>query len=137
MLANNPRPATFYAALAERLADRRKYHSAERAFLASIAADDNRADSRIGLGMLYMQIGREPEARDLFDAAFASDPFNVRAKNMRMVLKHMETYRPIESSHYTVLVDPTQDTLLGKYISKYLESIHVELVKSLVTSRPA
>ncbi len=33
-LAGNPRPATFYAALGERLADRRKYHSAERAFLA-------------------------------------------------------------------------------------------------------
>ena len=35
----NPRPATFFAALAERLADRRKYQSAERAFLAAIAAD--------------------------------------------------------------------------------------------------
>ena len=33
-ISNNPQPATFYAALAERLADRRKYHSAERAFLA-------------------------------------------------------------------------------------------------------
>ena len=129
-LANNPRPATFYAALAERLADRRKYHSAERAFLQSIAADDNRPDTRIGLGMLYMQIGREAEARDLFEAAFAADPFNVRAKNMRLILKHMETYRPTESEHYTVLADPNQDTLLAKYMAKYLESIHGELVKS-------
>ena len=129
-LANNPRPATFYAALAERLADRRKYHSAERAFLQSIAADDNRADSRIGLGMLYMQIGREAEARDLFEAAFAADPFNVRAKNMRLILKHMEAYRSLESEHYTVLADPGQDTLLAKYMAKYLESIHGELVKS-------
>ena len=31
---------------------------------------DNRPDTRIGLGMLYMQVGREPEARDLFEAAF-------------------------------------------------------------------
>ena len=129
-LANNPRPATFYAALAERLADRRKYHSAERAFLQSIAADDNRPDSRIGLGMLYMQIGREAEARDLFEAAFAADPFNVRAKNMRLILKHMETYRTTDSEHYTVLADPTQDTLLARYMARYLESIHGELVKS-------
>ncbi|WP_435010843.1 tetratricopeptide repeat protein [Tundrisphaera lichenicola] len=129
-LSYNPRPATFYAALAERLADRRKYHSAERAFLASIVADPDRADTRIGLGMLYMQIGREAEARDLFEAAFASDPFNVRANNMRLILKHMATYKPIDSEHYTVLVDPTQDKLLGKYISRYLESIHGELVKS-------
>jgi len=129
-LANNPRPATFYAALAERLADRRKYHSAERAFLQGIAADPDRADTRIGLGMLYMQVGREAEARDLFDAAFASDPFNVRASNMRLILKHMESYRAIESEHYTVLVDPTQDNLLAKYMARYLESIHGELVKS-------
>ena len=38
-LANNSQPATFYAALGERLADRRKYHSAERAFLLAAAAD--------------------------------------------------------------------------------------------------
>ncbi len=93
VLANNPRPATFYAALAERLADRRKYQSAERAFLAAIAADPDRADTRIGLGMLYMQIGREGEARDLFDAAFAADPFNIRADNMRKILKHMSGYK--------------------------------------------
>ncbi len=129
-LAHNPRPATFYAALAERLADRRKYQSAERAFLQSIAADENRPDTRIGLGMLYMQVGREAEARDLFDAAFAADPFNVRAKNMRLILKHMETYRPVETEHYTVLVDPAQDAILARYMAKYLESIHGGLVKS-------
>ena len=66
-LANNPRPATFYAALGERLADRRKYHSAERAFLMACAADPTRADAPIGLGMLYMQVGRETEAKSLFE----------------------------------------------------------------------
>ncbi len=128
-LANNPKPATFYAALAERLADRRKYHSAERAFLLAAQADPKRADVKIGLGMLYMQIGREPEARDLFDIAFEADPFNVRAKNMIKVLNHMAGYRPVNSAHYNVLVDPSQDMLLGKYMAKYLESIHGELTE--------
>jgi tetratricopeptide (TPR) repeat protein len=127
-LANNPRPATFYAALGERLADRRKYHSAERAFLLAAAADPHRADAPIGLGMLYMQIGRETEARDIFATAFAADPFNVRANNQVEVLKQLATYRPIESEHFSVLVDPGQDTLLGKYMSRYLESIYPELV---------
>ncbi len=127
-LNNNPRPATFYAALAERLADRRKYHSAERAFLQAIAADPGRADTRIGLGMLYMQIGREAEARDLFEAAFEADPLNVRAENMRKILRHMAAYRSVDSEHYSVLLDPAQDNLLGKYMARYLESIHAELV---------
>jgi tetratricopeptide (TPR) repeat protein len=126
-LGNNPRPATFYAALGERLADRRKYHSAERAFLLGAAADPTRADAPIGLGMLYMQVGRETEAKSLFDSAFAADPFNVRANNMIEVLRHMAPYAPVESKHYSVLVDPTQDELLGRYMSRYLESIHATL----------
>ncbi len=128
-LAANPRPAVFYFWLGERLADRRKYHSAERAFLLSLVADPGRADASIGLGMLYMQVGRETEARDLFDAAFQADPFNVRALNMMKVLKHMASYTPILSPHYSVLVDPTQDQLLGKYMSQYLESIYPTLTK--------
>lgn len=126
-LADNPRPATFYAALGERLSDRRKYHPAERAFLLAMKADPSRADAPIGLGMLYMQIGRETEARALFDAAFEADPFNVRAFNQMKVLKHMATYTPVASDHFSVLVEPKQDALLGKYMSRYLESIYPEL----------
>ena len=126
-LGNNPRPATFYAALGERLADRRKYHSAERAFLLAAAADPTRAEAPIGLGMLYMQVGRETEAKSLFATAFAADPFNVRANNMIEVLRHMAPYTPVESKHYSVLVDPTQDELLGRYMSRYLESINADL----------
>jgi Tfp pilus assembly protein PilF len=128
-LANNPRPATFYAALGERLADRRKYHSAERAFLKAAAADPRRADAPLGLGMLYMQIGREREAADLFNTAFAADPFNVRADNMMKVLKHMSTYEPLRTEHFTVTYDPKQDKLLGKYMARYLESIYGELTE--------
>jgi tetratricopeptide (TPR) repeat protein len=125
--ANNPRPATFYAALGERLADRRKYHSAERAFLLATAADPRRADAPIGLGMLYMQVGREIEAKSLFDAAFDADPFNVRADNMIKVLRHMAGYTSIDSAHFSVVVDPAQDNLLGRYMSRYLESIYPTL----------
>ena len=135
-LARNPRPATFYAALGERLSDRRKYHSAERAFLLAAAADPHRADAPIGLGMLYMQIGREDEAFQLFKTAFDADPFNVRANNQMEVLKHMASYRPVKSEHYQVLVDPTQDELLGKYMSRYLESIYGELTTRFGFSPP-
>jgi cellulose synthase operon protein C len=135
-LANNPRPATFYAALGERLFDRRKYHSAERALLLAAAADPRRADVPIGLGMLYMQIGRETEAKGLFAAAFDADPFNVRANNMIAVLGHMASYTPVESRHYTVLVDPTQDEVLGRYMSQYLESIYPTLTERFGYSPP-
>lgn len=128
VLENNPRPAAFHAALGERLADRRKYHSAERAFLQAIAADPERADSRIGLGMLYMQIGREAEARSLFQAALDADPFNVRAENMIKVLKRMEPYEPLDSDHYQLLAS-APDKLLGRYMSRYLESIYDDMTR--------
>lgn len=126
--AANPRPATFYADLGERLADRRKYQSAERAFLKSIEADPGAVEPRIGLGMLYMQIGREDEANDLFTAAFEADPFNVRALNMIKVLEHLAQYEAVETEHYRVLVLPGQDKLLGQYMAKFLEASHPEQV---------
>lgn len=127
--AINPRPSAFYAALGERLADRRKYPDAERAFLLAIEADPSDPDPRIGLGMLYMQIGREDEANDLFVEAFEADPFNVRALNMMKVLEHLAAYKPIESEHYSVVVLEDQDALLGKYMSRFLESVHGDLAK--------
>ncbi|AMV36281.1 tetratricopeptide repeat protein [Planctomyces sp. SH-PL62] len=126
-VSNNPRPANFYAALAERLADRRKYFTAERAFLLAAQADPGRADVPIGLGMLYMQIGREDEASSLFNSAFAADPFNVRADNMMKVLKHMSGYKALESEHFVTTYVPGQDELLARYMSEYLESVMPEL----------
>ena len=39
----------------------------------------------------------------------------------------MAGYAPVESKHYSVLLDPTQDQLLGQYMSRYLESIYPTL----------
>lgn len=130
-LAQNPSPSTFYYALGERLADRRKYHAAERAFLQAVAADGRRADAKVGLGMLYMQIGRETEAHALFDEAFDADPFNVRADNMLKVLAHMSTYKEVVTEHFRVIYDPTQDEILARAMSDYLEKIYPNVVKSL------
>jgi tetratricopeptide (TPR) repeat protein len=135
-LVNNPRPATFYAMLGERMADRRKYQAAERAFLLAAKADPHRADAPIGLGMLYMQIGREAEAHSLFEVGFAADPFNVRANNQMLVLKKMAAYRTRETDHFSVLYEPKNDALLGKYMSRYLESIWTELTTRFGYSPP-
>ena len=80
-LANNPRPADLLRR-AGRAAGRPPQVPLGRAGVPPVRSPPTPtgADTRIGLGMLYMQIGREAEARDLFDAAFAADPFNVRAR---------------------------------------------------------
>jgi tetratricopeptide (TPR) repeat protein len=135
-LARNPQPAAFYAALGERLADRRKYHSAERALLLAIAADPQAAAPRIGLGMLYMQIGREAEASDLFEAAFAADPFNVRANNMRKVLAHLAGYETVETEHFVVKTPPGADVLVARYMAEYLEEVYTLLSEKFQFAPP-
>jgi Tfp pilus assembly protein PilF len=135
-LAGNPRPATFYAALGERLADRRKYPEAERAYLLAAQADPERPDAPIGLGMLYMQIGRETEANALFKASFDADPGNERALNQMLVLKHMATFQPVNTDHFSVLVEPKLDSLIGKYMARYLESVYPELTARFGYSPP-
>ena len=104
--------------------------------MLAAAADPNRADAPLGLGMLYMQIGRETEAKSLFDTAFAADPFNVRADNMLKVLGHLASYSSIDSGHFSVVIDPTQDELLGRYMSKYLESVYATLTTRFGYSPP-
>ncbi|GIW89426.1 MAG: hypothetical protein KatS3mg108_3750 [Isosphaeraceae bacterium] len=127
VLAINPRPAAFYAALGERLGDRRKYDDAERALRRAMECDPDNPGPSIGLGMLFMQIGREDEARQLFEAAFDADPFNVRALNMMKVLDHLADYEKIETEHYRVFYLPDQDRLLARYMARFLEAQHPEL----------
>ena len=87
--------------------------------MLAAAADPHRADAPIGLGMLYMQVGRETEAKSLFDTAFAADPFNVRADNMMRVLAHMASYTSIDSSHFSVVDRPDPGRAAG--------ALHVEV----------
>ncbi len=126
--ANTPNPSEYYTALGQRLSDRRKYPPAERALLEAIKTAPELPRPKIALAMLYMQIGREAEARTLFELAYDADPFNVRADNMLKVLERMESYEEIETEHYTVLIKPPTDRLLGRYMADFLESIHPEMV---------
>src|SRR5262249_30811184 len=79
---------------------------------------------------------REAEAAELFDAAFAADPFNVRADNWRRTLKHLAEFEPIRTEHYDVSVNPKADALLGKYMARFLESVHGELTERFGYSPP-
>ena len=65
----------------------------------------------------------EAEANDLFHTAFAADPFNVRADNMMKVLKHMSTYEPLTTNHFTVTYDPKQISY-GKILQIFFSVVH-------------
>ena len=97
--ANNPRPATFYAALGEQHSRPSQVPSAERAFLMACAPIRSAPDAPIGLGMLYMQVGRETETKSLFEMAFDADPFNKRARQHDEGAGAYGSYTSIDTPH--------------------------------------
>ena len=68
--AFNPKPGVFYYELASALEDRKFYTDAEGYFKKSVELRDKLPAPKAGLGMLYMRVGKEKEARDLLDLAF-------------------------------------------------------------------
>lgn len=129
VLAVNPRPGLFYFHVAERLEKRQRFDAAQQYFKRAIEAAPHLAGPRNGLGMLLMRVGKEDEARAVFAAARAIDPFHVRVLNMIKVLRHLEEYETIQTPHYEVLVRTKEDGLLGRMAAAYLESQHEVLCR--------
>src|SRR5262249_55516293 len=88
----NPKPGVFYYELAERLEERKFYNEAEKYYRLSIKLNPKLPWAQDGLGLLYMRLGQEDEARTTLEKAFASDTFNVRVRNTLQVLDHLEKY---------------------------------------------
>lgn len=128
-LAVNPKPGLYYESLGGLLSQRRQFEGATAALQKAIEAAPHLAGPRNELGMLYMRLGREDEAREVFAEAFAIDPFHVRVSNMRKVLNHLEGYQVIRSPHYELWISGDQDGLLGPYMSEFLESTHEKLCR--------
>lgn len=128
-LAINPKPGVFYCRLGQLLEMRRQFEAAEIALRKAIEAAPHLADPRNELGMLYMRVGREEDARKVFAEAFEIDPFHVRVANMKKVLRHLEDYQVLKSPHYELWVSGDQDGLLGPYMLEHLEATHAELCK--------
>lgn len=125
----NPKPGPFYHQLASALEDRKLYTDAETYFKKSLELRDKLPAAKAGLGMLYLRLGKEKEARDLLEAAFKGDSFNVRVSNSLKVLRHLEKYDTIQTKHYDLRYDPKTDKLLAEFMAEYLETTHAQLAK--------
>jgi cellulose synthase operon protein C len=125
----NPKPGIFYHELGSSLEDRKIYGDAETYFKKSIELRDKLPAAKAGLGMLYLRLGKEKEARTLLEQAFKGDTFNVRVSNSLKVLRHLDNYQTIQTKHYDFRFDSKQDKLLAEFMAEYLEEIHEQLAK--------
>ena len=124
---SNPKPALFYTELASCLEDRRQYSDAEKYFKKAIELRDKLAEPRTGLGMLYLRLGKEAEAKELLTKAFEGDKFNVRVANSLKVLRHLDKYQTLQTDHFEVRFDPNTDKMLAGFVADYLEEVHAKL----------
>ena len=125
----NPRAGLFYHTFAEQLDDRRRFAEAEAYYLKAIDLRPMLPWPRTGLGMLYMRMGREEEARKVLAKAFEADGYNVRVANTLKVLRHLERYRTIKTAHFELRFDAELDRALSGYLAEYLEVTYAELAK--------
>ena len=130
------KPGVFYAELAEVLASRKQYVRAEECFKKATELRPDLASAKAGLGMLMMQLGREPEAKVQLEAAFKADPFHVRVSNALKVLKHLAGYETTETPHFVIKYDPKADKVFAAFLADYLEEAHAEFSKLYSTAPP-
>jgi tetratricopeptide (TPR) repeat protein len=124
----DPKPGVFYYEFAERLEARRHFDAAEKYYNKSIEHRPMLPWAYNSLGLLYMRMGREKEARPILDKAFKErDPYNVRVSNMRKVLMHLDGYETLKTPHFEVRYDPNKDGALAHYMGDYLEQIYDDL----------
>ena len=126
---SDPKPAMFYYLLGECLEERRWYDDAEKFYKKAAELRPKLSWPRNSVGLLYMRLGREAEAREILNKAFESDPFNVRVSNSLKVLRHLDKYETLKTAHFELRYDPKNDTVLARYMASYLEDVHADLVK--------
>jgi len=123
------KPGMFYHELASCLEDRKLYTQAETYFRKSIELRPLVPNARCSLGMLYMRLGKEKDARDLLTKAFEADPFHIRIANTLKVLRHLDKYETLKTEHFDLRFDPKNDRVLAEFLAEYLESTYAELAK--------
>jgi tetratricopeptide (TPR) repeat protein len=128
--ANNAHAGAFYFEVGVRLADQRRFDAAERFFKLAIEKMPKLIGPQREMGLMFMRLAREEEAKKLLDESFQSDPFNVRVKNTLEVLDVLSGYATLETEHFIIRFDRGQDEILARYAAAFLENeVYPELTK--------
>ncbi len=119
----HPRCALLHHTVAEWLAAARQFPEAEQRYRRAIELDAGWSEPQTALGLMYMQWGREQDARQTLDAAWQLDRFNRKTYNVLQLLEQIEGFERTESAHFVVKLDANQDGVLVPYFVETLESI--------------
>lgn len=123
------RPGGFYRTLAEQLDERKHFDAAEGYYRKAIELRPRLPAAYNGLGLLYMRMGREDEARKVLTRAFENDAYNVRVANLLKVLRHLEKYQTLTTPHFVLRYDAASDKVLARFMARFLEETYAGLAQ--------
>jgi tetratricopeptide (TPR) repeat protein len=127
--ALNPRPAGFFATLAETAVRHRRYADGVRWAEQAVALDSNSVRALGVLGTNQLRTGAMEQGRATLERAFAIDPFNLWHKNTLDLLDEMKKFTVIERERFQLVVSPEDAALMELYLLPMLEEAYDTLAK--------
>ena len=122
--------------LAAQLEDRSKHLEAEKYFREAIRVMPQQVGPQASLGLLYMRVGREDDARLELRGAFKADPYNVRVKNSLEVLDVLHGMQTLDGECFAIRYNAEHDKLLARYAARHVGRIVPELCKQFGYTPP-
>lgn len=123
----HPRPAEFYAALAEAAARHRHYAEAVRFGSEGVALDANSSHALGVLGINELRTGAIDSGRAHLERAFARDPYHIWYKNTLDLLDEMRGFRTVATRRFRIVAPAAEAELLARYLGPLLEEAYDSL----------
>lgn len=133
VLEFNKSPALFHYALGQWLSAGRQFAPAEIHFKKAIEFAPAWPEPLTSLGQLYMELGDERQARKNLEAAFELDSFNQHTFNVLGLLDRIDKFASLESDHFIIKYDASEDAVVAPYFSRTLESIYGDVCDNFQT----
>ena len=123
----NPRPAEFYAELAEAAVGHRRYSDGISLAKEALTLDSTSLRALGLLGNNELRTGQIEQGRARIERAFALDPFNVWHKNTLDLLDQMKKFTTVETPRFHIVAPPEESALLSASLVPLLDEAYDSL----------
>ncbi len=127
VLAINPHSYELYDTIGHAMSGLRQFDKAETSFRKAMELAPEMSEPVTGLGLLYMQTGKEEQARQTLEKAHELDDYRADVINYLNVLSELKKFQVKETEHFIVKVEKDRDAVLLDQVAEYLEQMYAEV----------
>lgn len=125
--ALNPRPAAFFATLADAAGRQRRYADAVTLAERAVALDSLSVAALGALGTNLLRVGRIADGKVHLERAFARDPYHLWHKNTLDLIDHLETFRVTTAGRFQIVAPERNADLMVAMLVPLLEEAYDSL----------